>query len=218
MNYTFDTIVQFDPAHLDRMYQECFGYKTDGTFVEVGAYDGVTYSHTIGLAKIGWRGVYIEPVPELAEKCRKNHEEHRGITVLECACASENGIGRIYVDEHSCCGSTMNPIVTKNNQGLFQGRQVQVELRRLDTLLMQEEIDPGFDLFSIDVEFAECEVLKGFDVDRWRPKMIIIELCETHGGEKQEWAAPARAMVKETIEPLYRCIYTDKINNVYVLQ
>jgi FkbM family methyltransferase len=211
-SYTFDNIVQFDPVMLDHLYQLTFGYKTDGTFVEVGAYDGVTYSHTVGLAKIGWRGVYIEPVPELAEKCRRNHEDNLGVTVLECACGDHNGFANVHVDENSCCGSTLNPIVCK------QPKLIEVELRTLDTLLMQEEIDPGFDLLSIDVEFAECEVLKGFDVARWKPKMIIIELCETHGGEKQEWAAPARAMVKEVIEPLYSCISKDAINNVYVLK
>lgn len=208
--YTFDPMVQFDPARLDRIYQDAFGYKTNGTFVEVGAYDGVTYSHTVGLAKLGWRGVYIEPVPGMAETCRINHENNLGVTVLECACGSFNGIGYVHMDADSCCGSTLNQAVCKNPLS------IQVEVRTLDTLLMQEEIDPGFDLLSIDVEFAECEVLKGFDVERWMPKLIIIELCETHGGEKQEWAAPARAMVKERIEPMYAKVYSDRINTIFV--
>ena len=38
-------------------------YKTDGTFVEVGANDGMTGSFTYNLAKIGWHGLYFEPVP-----------------------------------------------------------------------------------------------------------------------------------------------------------
>ncbi|MFT5223002.1 MAG: hypothetical protein ACI867_001312, partial [Glaciecola sp.] len=39
-----------------------FGEKTDGFFVEVGGFDGVTHSNVTALAKAGWSGVVIEPV------------------------------------------------------------------------------------------------------------------------------------------------------------
>ena len=209
--YTFDKLVQFVPEELDRIYKAAFGYKTDGTFVEVGAYDGRTYSHTCGLADMGWRGVYVEPVPEIAAKCLKNHESNPKITVVEVAAGATFGRIPLYIDRFSCCGSTTNPVVCKNPEML------RVEVMPLDYILECAEISPAFDLLSIDVEFGEVAVLSGFTVKRWLPKMIMIELCETLGGEKQEWAEPARAMCKEMFEPLgYKIVHSDKLNNIYV--
>jgi len=54
---------------LDEIYLKNFGYKTDGTFVEIGAYDGHSISNTSFLADIGWKGIYVEPVKEYYEKC-----------------------------------------------------------------------------------------------------------------------------------------------------
>ena len=70
------------------LYSRFLGERADGCFVEVGAYDGVLVSNTWGLAEAGWRGLMIEPVPDLARLCRKNHSNHAGITVCECAIGS----------------------------------------------------------------------------------------------------------------------------------
>src|SRR5579885_680685 len=58
---------------LGGLYEHLFGERTDGTFVEVGAYDGETYSNTSSLADLGWRGVYVEPVPSSVARCRQRH-------------------------------------------------------------------------------------------------------------------------------------------------
>lgn len=45
-----------------------------GTFCEVGAYDGVKSSNTLLFEELGWTGLLIEAVPELAGRCRKNRK------------------------------------------------------------------------------------------------------------------------------------------------
>ena len=45
----------------------------DAFFVEAGANDGVDHSTTYSLEKRrGWRGLLIEPIPELARRCAAN--------------------------------------------------------------------------------------------------------------------------------------------------
>ncbi len=76
---------------IDVIYEQYFGQRTDGCFVEVGAFDGEYSSNTSGLADIGWTGYYIEPVPEYCQRCRERHESNKNVTVSECAIGSEPG-------------------------------------------------------------------------------------------------------------------------------
>ena len=49
--------------------QKFFKEKTAGTFIEVGANDGITYSNTYFLEKFRqWKGICIEPHPGAFEK------------------------------------------------------------------------------------------------------------------------------------------------------
>ena len=38
------------------------GYR--GTFLDIGAFDGKTFSNTKRLSDLGWRGVLVEPAPK----------------------------------------------------------------------------------------------------------------------------------------------------------
>jgi len=50
-------------SDLGNIFDKYFDINKKGVFVDVGAYDGLTHSNTIGLAAMGWRGICIEPVP-----------------------------------------------------------------------------------------------------------------------------------------------------------
>ena len=48
-------------------------------------------------------------------------------------------------------------------------------MRTLDDILDEACAPAPFDFLSIDVEGHELEVLSGFDLARWRPRLILIE-------------------------------------------
>lgn len=58
---------------LSDVYEFTFGYKKAGVFVEVGAYDGESFSNTSGLADLGWEGHYLEPIPQYAAAAAARH-------------------------------------------------------------------------------------------------------------------------------------------------
>ena len=57
----------------------------------------------------------------------------------------------------------------------FQTEPVEVETRTLDAILEEAAVGKPIDFISIDVEGHELEMLKGFSLDRWRPRILIIE-------------------------------------------
>jgi hypothetical protein len=52
---------------------------------------------------------------------------------------------------------------------------IEVPVRTLDSVLEEAGAPAGFDFLSIDVEGHELEVLRGFDTERWRPRLILLE-------------------------------------------
>jgi hypothetical protein len=57
---------------------------TPGTFLEIGANDPVLLSQTRHLAQLGWTGVLVEPIPELADRLRLERPDSR---VVQAVCS-----------------------------------------------------------------------------------------------------------------------------------
>ena len=45
----------------------------------------------------------------------------------------------------------------------------------LDHILKINNIKPGFEFLSIDIEGHEIEMFKGFSIEIWRPQLIMLE-------------------------------------------
>ncbi len=200
------------------LYQQYLGYKTDGLFVEVGAFDGEYVSNTSTLADLGWTGHYIEPVPEHVAACRKRHAKNPRTQVHELAIAEKEGEATLHVGGVL---STMDPESLKLYEtfdwakGIHTGRSITVKQITLDQFLLAQGIPPEFDLLVIDVEGFEWNVLQGFSIERWRPRMAIIELHDENENYRsirescRKVAAAFRANG-------YRAVYKDPTNTVFV--
>jgi len=165
---------------LDAIYQKHFGRRTDGCFVEVGAFDGEYVSNTSGLADMGWTGYYIEPVPEHAQRCKARHSKNSRVTVSQVAIGAEPAAVEINVAGPL---STISERAKHNFQSLdwakgYFAREQKIAVRQLtlNDYLEQHAVQPGFELLSVDVEGYEWEVLRNFDIKKWRPQMVVIEL------------------------------------------
>jgi FkbM family methyltransferase len=170
---------------LHHILYKVLGYKTNGTFVEVGANDGKTGSFTFNLGKIGWHGLNCEPIPRLFELCKKNHEQHLNVKTMQIAAGEKKDILEI-ID-----GDTLSTMDTETlkiylNTSWFTNNfnnnsiKYKVNVEPLDTILKINNISENFDLLVIDVEGFEENVLKGFSIDTYKPKMIIIEIADQH--------------------------------------
>lgn len=196
--------------NLADIYQAHFPTGT-GRFVEVGAFDGVTYSNTVFLAEAGWEGLYVEPNPVQAENCRLNHASRPGIKVAEFAVSNYDGEAELY-DIGEC--STLVWDKTAINWGGDINRKFRVKCKTLDHILEDAVWKPGFELLVIDVENNEVNVLTGFDCKKWSPRMVIIEAHEKDG-------EPSRSIKSFAINTYftnagYQKVQADHINSIFV--
>jgi FkbM family methyltransferase len=151
-----------------RLVAAFFGNIT-GYFVEVGANDPRERSQSWHLEQNGWTGVLIEPQPDLAAELRAS----RSAKVFAAACSSPDNAG-LALPLH-----VAGPLSSLDRRHMAPGatpeRVINVPSRTLDSVLEEAGSPIAFDFLSIDVEGHEIEVLRGFDIDRWRPRLILLE-------------------------------------------
>jgi FkbM family methyltransferase len=140
-----------------------------GIFVDIGANDPRIGSVSWPLEQVGWTGILVEPLADEAKKLR----EARRATVFEVACGPPEqdgmdvdflvaGIFSTLKNRLMVPRSTIPPVVGT------------VRVRTLDSILAEAQIS-SIDLLSIDVEGAEIDVLRGFSLERFKPRLILIE-------------------------------------------
>ena len=202
------------------LYALFLGEREWGQFVEVGAFDGVTNSNTWGLTVRGWQGLLVEPQPDQAAKCRSNHQKHPGVKVVEVAVGAE-GEDTVALSQAGTL-TTANPALAREYRSIPWSRRaiassdnLDVKAVPLDSLLKIHEIRPGFDLLSVDVEGYESIVFSTFHITSWRPKIIIVELVETHPDLTTTRRQDA-LLGQYIIHSGYTVVYKDLVNTVFV--
>ena len=87
--YFFDNSCQI--PNLSEIY-EFFFPEGKGVVVEVGAFDGITYSNTSGLIRKGWSALLIEPVSESYQKCKLRYSDYSKVEILNVAVGASTGV------------------------------------------------------------------------------------------------------------------------------
>ncbi len=153
----------------ERLVREFFFGAPTGFFVEVGANHPTLRSQSWHLEQIGWTGVLIEPQPDLAAFLASA----RSSKVFAVACSSPDNAGR------SLPLHVAGPLSSLDRGQMAPGARsdyvIMVPARTLDGILEEAEAPVPIDLLSIDVEGHELEVLRGFDLRRWKPRLILLE-------------------------------------------
>ncbi len=152
-----------------RLKDEFFGGLRNGFFVEVGANDPERWSQTFAFEQRGWTGVLVEPQPDLAAKLR----QRRSAQVFAVACSSPANAGKTMRLNLAGIHTSLDPghfVFGMNREGT-----IDVPVTTLDQVLDDAHAPVPLDFLSIDVEGHEIDVLDGFDMARWRPRLLLIE-------------------------------------------
>ncbi|MCB9959817.1 MAG: FkbM family methyltransferase [Rhodospirillaceae bacterium] len=151
-----------------RLLAAYFRFRPDGFYVDVGANDPFDNSNTWALERLGWKGIVIEPLPDLAARLR----QQRNATVFECVCTEPSRAGQPLEFWVNGPLSTLSPHRTPSTT-LFHDH-IAVNSRTLDDILFEADAPQGFQLLTVDTQGNEILVLRGFDFDHWRPELIFL--------------------------------------------
>ncbi|HEY9874749.1 MAG TPA: FkbM family methyltransferase [Candidatus Obscuribacterales bacterium] len=177
---------------------------SQGFFIEVGGNDGFSQSNTYYLESIkGWRGILIEPIPELYRECV---QERPNSKVYNCALVSANyseafvtmkygDLMSLVDDAFDSREAQAKHLATASNYYKIKPYEVQVPARTLTSILDELNVKQ-IDLFSLDVEGYELNVLQGLDFDKYQPHYILIECLDQK----------AKQTIEAYLSNFYTCI------------
>ena len=148
--------------------------QVNGRFLDIGAHDGISTSNTYTLeSELNWTGICVEANPALADKCRINRPNSE---VMQAAVWSKRT--KINFELPHSGNDFLSRIggISYNNN-YFEQDFKQVEVLPMTTCTMMDVIknETYFDYFTLDVEGAELEALKGIDWGRVKFGYIALE-------------------------------------------
>jgi FkbM family methyltransferase len=166
---------QFEPP-TDSLIANFFplGYK--GHCVEFGAVDGRHVSNTLHFEEAGWDCLCIEPNDYYHEALKRNRKLFLPYAVSN---VDEDNVvlHRVKIGNTYDACTSLEPdqaLIKQFGNQVSAQDQIMVKARTLNSCL--EEVKwTKVDFVSIDTEGTELKVLQGFDLDRWKPRLLIIE-------------------------------------------
>jgi FkbM family methyltransferase len=154
-----------------------------GFFVEAGANDGLSQTNTLYFERHqSWRGLLIEPIPELAEKCRQN----RPACLVENAALVPRDFPDTEIEMRYCnlmsvvkggmaCGEEEDRHIAAGEAcQAVRSYTLRVPAKSL-TQVLDDHAICEVDFLSLDVEGFEAQALAGLDFTRHRPRFILVE-------------------------------------------
>ena len=159
---------------------DTLNHKKNGFFIEIGAYDGITYSNTYLLENnYNWSGICIEPNPFVYPHLKNNRN---CICLKELLFSEENIVQKFQcANEVSCVENENNALemddefmelMKKNN---VRDDIIEMKTNTLLNVVRNNNVPKIIDYISCDTEGTELEIIKNFPFNEYLVKTITIE-------------------------------------------
>lgn len=154
----------------------------DGVFLEIGGYDGVTYSNTKFFEDVlNFKGILIEPVKSQFDKLVQNRKKN---ICLNCAIDTSEKEVEILGDD-ATAGIVNYMSESFNQKHHSSTRKTERAMAYPLSKILKDHKITYVDFFSLDVEGGEEFVLRSIDFDAIQFYVICIEL-DGHNPQKDQ--------------------------------
>lgn len=155
----------------EKIILDFFRGKT-GTFLDLGAFNGVDLSNVRALAELGWSGVCVEASPTVFLDLQKNYEGFDKIELFNLAVCNLTGTFEFF-DNHNAVGT-----LYKKETERWKGKE-KFNIIKVDCIEVKEFLNlcryKTFDFLSCDIEGEDLNVISRLNFDTLKTKMICVE-------------------------------------------
>jgi FkbM family methyltransferase len=154
---------------LDDKLIKLFNNKKNGFYIELGANDGISQSNSAKLEfENDWSGILIEPSSNSYEKCKNNRVKS---ICLNYACVSKD-----YTSDEINGDFNGDLMSSVDGKRLNSSYLTAVKATTLEKILEKYYPVGNIDFLSLDTEGYELNILKGLNLNKFRPNYMLIEI------------------------------------------
>lgn len=156
-------------AEISKILLNYFPLNHSGVLLEVGAGHPVNISISHHFRNLNWNIISVEPIPEHCEEFRRMN-----LPILQyAACSQDIGDTTFQVSPNLVSCSALKV----RYEGMYDKfNTITVHALTLNTILKKHHPEiTGIDILIIDVEGWELDVLRGFDLVQYNPKVLCLE-------------------------------------------
>ena len=154
--------------------RDFFQDRQGGFFVDVGCAWPIVANNSYYLEKhLGWTGIGIDALADYAPGWQRERPASRFFSFLvtdhsgtEDPFFKSEGLGLSSADPRKARGANFGDDLAVE--------EIRVRSTTLDDLLASEGVTE-IDLLALDIEGHELHALRGFDLDRFRPELVVAE-------------------------------------------
>jgi FkbM family methyltransferase len=185
--------IEFDDVVCRRMFE----VGPEFTFIQVGAFDGVTRDPLRKyISRCGWRGAVVEPQSGAANELRELYRGNDRIRILQAALDGKVGRRTLFAVDPMIASrwagglaSFQRETILKHSD-LIPGLENMIKEDSVDCITFDEVLEclpsDRIDLLQVDVEGGDGYILSLFPLDRVQPSIIHWEVKHLSTPQREE--------------------------------
>jgi FkbM family methyltransferase len=161
----------------DLILDRIFNSKKNGFYIDIGAHDPFRFSNTFLFYKMNWHGINIDAIPGTKKKFDKYRKRDINLEIG----VSDNKSQLEYYNFQEKALNTFDKDLANQYINLKWELQgiIKINTETLNTILNREmPLNTAIDFMSIDIEGFEYKVLTSNDWNKFRPKILLIEILD----------------------------------------
>ena len=172
-----------------QLYQDLIAIKffrlypaLNNRFLDVGAFDGIGFSNVRLLFEQGWSGICVEPVMKNYQKLESLYQGTNVITI-RAAVTDYEGELKLNVATIPWAQDWGSDVSSSSSDVLKRWPDYNWETETVPATTVNKILEKNniaqVDFVSIDVEGHEMAVLRGFNVQKYEPFLLVVEYSTT---------------------------------------
>ena len=145
-------------------------------YLEIGSYDFRKINNTYLFYQQGLRGVCIEPDPVLYQRFKKSRP--RDICLNIGISGNENGTKKFFLMKSKTLNTFSEEEAKKNEKAGYPiEKTIDIKIVSINKIIDENFASPP-NIFSLDTEGLDMEILNAIDFGKFRPEIICVETIE----------------------------------------
>lgn len=167
--------VSFSKSGDDILLNKLINETTPGVYLDVGSWKPKQYSNTYFFYLRNWKGICVDPNPELVKKYKKIRPKDSFVNIA--IGDSKDKIDYYLLDDEYSSMNSFDLEFIKKHKIEDQIKEIlKIPTISIEALLDKElSLGDRLDFFDIDVEGYDLKVLKTNNWQKYRPKIVVVE-------------------------------------------